>query len=125
MTAERQALELVGQSDEPELQRIAEFASVVAEDATLDFRRAATGAGGLAEIDVTEFRACGPVRGEHVFNASTHRPACFGLLLREDGKRRPGITSGRGVLNTAESRAAGRVDDRRIECEADAAAQGG
>src|SRR5262245_5788992 len=86
MTVMRALLKLVGRPDELQLQRVAELASVAAGDAAR--RRNATGGGDLSEIDVTEFRACGPVWGEHVINASTHRPACLGLVLREDSNRR-------------------------------------
>ena len=80
---ERQTLELVGQADQSQLQRVAEIASVGKGNAIVEIRSTAGSNVRLAEIDIAEFRARGPVPGEHVLDADTRSPADLGLILGE------------------------------------------
>src|SRR5262245_44157250 len=78
-------LKLVCQTDQAELQRIAEVASVVCGRAKIEIRGAAAGNGRRPEVDVAKFRACGPVRREHVLDTEARGPTDFRLLLVKGG----------------------------------------
>jgi hypothetical protein len=104
-------LELVVQADQSQLECVAEVASVAGCDALIEICGAATGYVGLSEIDVAEFRARGPVLGEHVLDTDTRCPADFRLFLSE-GSNLPGTKNPRAdrvgaILDVPDSCAAG------------------
>src|SRR5262245_29502322 len=66
-------LKLVCQSDQTELQCVAEFASISKRDALIKVRGAAAGNSRRPKVDVAKFRASGPVPREHALDANTSR----------------------------------------------------
>ena len=120
----RRRLELVCQTDQTELQRVAEGASVAEADAAVEIRGAAAVDGRRPQVDIAEFGACGPMRREHVLDANTSRPAHFRFVLCEGGQSGGvGTLDLKAVLHVAEGHAASDVDECGIECEARAAAK--
>src|SRR4029450_11619847 len=63
--------------------RASAYCSVAETDAMNETRGAHAGNVGLAEVNVTEFGPCGPMRGEQVLDTDTGGPTdCRWLLLK-------------------------------------------
>ena len=122
----RRRLELICQSDQAELQRVAEVTSVVCGRAKIEICRAAASNGSRPKVDVTEFGPSGPMRGKHVLDANTRRPADFRFVLCEGGQSGGGGTPEfKAVLHVTKGHAAGDIDECGIKREAAAAAKRG